>query len=142
MEPTDIAVPDGTTICDKAVNQCGLGTYGSIDQCHGKLAALRVTKACADGLKTASCDELSDAGSAVQSSCFPSCDNAGTYACIFGGRAITDCQEQVSGSDAGILYTYDCEGICKLQGATGYSGTCGTSYQEQTQDHAVCWCTY
>ena len=142
IEPTDIVVPDQGTICDKAINQCGIGIYGSIDQCEDKFASLRVTSACAEGLKTASCDDLSNPTSAIQQQCFPPCENGGTYSCIYGGRAVTECQQQTYDSDAGILYTYDCSGICKLKGASDYSGVCGTDYQDQHADHDVCWCVY
>ncbi|MGH7280866.1 MAG: hypothetical protein ACRELY_05030 [Polyangiaceae bacterium] len=142
---TPLVAIDTATLCDKLVNQCNDTKLGSTDQCTTTFNVFRVSSQCAADLKTASCDDLESSTSKVQSECFPSCSAPHTYTCNLGSGTVTECDPDpnATGVDGGegpaIQATLDCASVCETESAK-YSGTCGTSYQGQTSDHAVCWC--
>jgi len=132
---------DAATLCDKLVNQCNDTKLGTVDQCVSSFKVFRVTSQCANDLKSASCDDLEAPTSKVQGECFPSCSTPHTYACNVGTGTITECDPDSNAPDGGrnIQATLDCAAVCDTEGLK-YSGTCGTTFQEQTSDHSVCWC--
>ena len=132
---------DTAALCDKLVNQCSDTKIGTVDQCTTSFKVFRVTSQCAADLKTASCDDLESSTSNVQRECFPSCGTPHTYACNVGNATITECDPDSNEPDSGanIQATLDCAAVCDTEGMK-YSGTCGTTFQDQTSDHAVCWC--
>lgn len=132
---------DTASLCDKLVNQCNDTKLGTTDNCTTTFKVFRVSSQCASDLKNASCDDLTSSTSKVQRECFPSCDTPHTYTCNL-NNTVTECDPDPNDTDGGtnIQATLDCAAVCDTE-SLKYSGTCGTAFQDQTSDHAVCWCT-
>jgi hypothetical protein len=125
---------DADSLCDRMVNDCQVTTKTK-EECVDIYSLVRVSQACLDALKAASCEDLGDNGSAtsdVVKNCFPSC-SGGADSCN-GDGTITHCGD-------GKAVTLDCAGVCDQAGKE-YSGTCGTSFGEQASSdgNAKCWC--
>jgi hypothetical protein len=131
---------DAQSFCDTYVNTCkGSGTVAS---CLETARAVRVSKTCADGVKTASCDQLlgkaGDGGAALNDLCFPTCKDKGTSVCENDSQAVDVC------GDDGRLKVFDCTKSCAATGVTtgepNYTGTCSTVYKGFLRNQPICWC--
>jgi hypothetical protein len=121
---------DYTTLCQRLIAQCGQAINSA--DCVRSYASLRVTPTCKNGIAQATCDDLSNPASAVETACFPPCN--GMLAQCNGDGTITTCTPD------GITQVLDCQGYCLAQGFTGYTGTCAATYQGQTSASPQCWC--
>lgn len=129
---------DANALCNEIVNQCNVTTDGTLEQCSAALSENRVTQACANLVKTATCDDLSNANSTLNTTCFPSCSDPGAYHCN-GDGTITECAAEADGG-TGRSRTLDCNAVCANEQGTTYTGACGTSYQTHASPHDICWC--
>lgn len=128
---------DAQSLCDKAINTCGVTTDGTMDQCVAAFSALRVSQTCADDIKSASCEDLGSDKSTVTNTCFPSCNDPATFVCNL-DNTLTECVN--GGPDGGSRsLTEDCAAACKANGLT-YTGTCSDTYSGQSAEHPQCWC--
>jgi hypothetical protein len=128
---------DAQAFCTMNVTTCNNG--GTLDSCLETARALRVSQACADAMKTATCKDLSDSTAPLNDTCFPKCDTPNTATCESDNNALDKCDSD------GRFQVFDCAKSCSATGGrTGlpfFTGTCGTSYQGQTSADAVCWCS-
>jgi hypothetical protein len=121
---------DYTTLCTRLINQCGQPIVQA--DCIKSYASLRVTPTCTNAIAQATCDDITNASSAVMQTCFPPCN--GTLAQCNGDGTITQCSQD------GETQVLDCAGYCVAQGFTKWTGTCDTTYQGQTSALPQCWC--
>jgi hypothetical protein len=121
---------DANTMCTRLINECGQAI--TLSDCIKSFASLRVTPTCKSGIAQATCDDLTNPGSAVETTCFPPCN--GTIAQCNGDGTITSCTPD------GTTQVLDCHDYCIAQGFTAWTGTCDTSYQGQTSASPQCWC--
>jgi hypothetical protein len=122
---------DGTAVCNQLVVQCG-ETGLTLTDCEASFVAVLVSQPCLDGLKTASCTDLTNGASPIEQTCFPSCDAPGTNQCNT-NDTVTEC------SSAGVTRVLDCKSLCTSR-MKSYTGTCATSFQGQTAALPQCWC--
>jgi hypothetical protein len=130
---------DAQGFCNQYVNNCHLGNGETVDQCLQTASALRVSQACADAMKNASCNDLSSDTAPLNDTCFPKCDKSNTSTCESDGKALDSC------NTSGRTQVFDCDKSCAATGPTSgapfFTQTCGTSYQGQTSPQPQCWCT-
>ena len=131
---------DADSFCNMYVTTCkGSGTVAT---CLETARAVRVSQACADGIKTATCDQLlgttAAAGASLNDMCFPTCKPPSTSTCENDNQAVDTC-----GAD-GRLKVFDCTKSCAATGVSSgepnYSGTCSTVYKGFTRPQPICWC--
>ena len=135
---SNLVAIDANALCNQIVNQCQVTTDGTVEQCSAGLSENRVTQACANLVKTATCADLASADSKLNTTCFPSCNDPGSYHCN-GDGTITECAAGGDGG-AGRQATLDCTAVCANEQGTTYTGACGTSYQTHASPHDICWC--
>jgi hypothetical protein len=130
---------DAQTFCNQYVNTCKGGGGETVDQCLQTARALRVSQACADAMKNATCSDLTNDNAPLNDTCFPKCDKPNTATCEGDGQALDSC------NSSGRAQVFDCKQSCAATATTSgqpfFSGTCGTSYQGQTSSQPQCWCT-
>jgi hypothetical protein len=130
---------DAQTFCNQYVNTCKGGNGETVDQCLQTARALRVSQACADAMKNASCNDLTSSTAPLNDTCFPKCNKASTATCESDQQALDSCNAD------GRTQVFDCKQSCAATSTTSgmpfYSGTCGTSYQGKTSTQPQCWCT-
>jgi len=121
---------DATSTCNRLINECKQAIPQ--DQCQTTFSVIRVSQACVDKFNSATCDELAQAASGTEDTCFPPCTAKSTQHCV-GDGTINIC------SNEGRTLVADCAETCKTAGKT-YTGTCGLSFGAQTADKDKCWC--
>ncbi len=123
---------DVAKLCARLVGECGQGGQGvTVGACTKHYTPLRVTPACAEGVTTVSCGELTSATSSISLTCFPRCTGA-PPACFDDGTLLY-C------TDTGGTERGDCASACGVEGTT-WSGTCGKSFGGRISASEQCWC--
>jgi hypothetical protein len=111
--------------------------------CQAAYAAIVLSSSCQSTMLAASCSDLTASTPPPSLAfCFPTCDvgptscggNVTANACSSDGGTLSEC-------NGGTQFVYTCAGVCAAESKT-YSGTCGTTYDEQTSSTGCeeCWC--
>jgi hypothetical protein len=122
---------DGQKLCGRLVSECGQPT--TVTECTASYAGVRVTPTCIAQINGATCADLTAPSSNVLSLCFPSCSAAAIPTCNADGT-LSVC------SAVSRVRVTDCQASCVADGYSGWTGTCGTSYNGQTSEQPKCWC--